>query len=827
MLTKFLIEIDGVESEIPQVCVKNWDDIKCSYKRSDYSGVTRSFTSQFEFVGDAYYTLMSLYMRDGFNAQAKFSLYTITDTWQWIKQFSCVLDFSTIVWDNNTLKINCVDNNLAALIKANKGTKYEWKVADEIVSNGMMTFNRLPMKNSITYEFTGGESYDDGSLKVPPSENNRSYLGVVSDDEVLVNGYLDWNDDQTTEEDGYMIVAAKDVDVEVDFTIVYDQSWREAYYYGDNKVMNCYLKVVHSDGTMSTISQINVWNKKQVFVGTFDSEEALNTAYPNEKIYVQAPQPYWALINDEVWEVHHYGSPERTYWENRHLDESTYRHYTQYQNKTISLKKSDKIVLFTSSTETVHIYSSSIKFSWMATANPVSMHCFKPATIANALLKRIGEGVINASVAISDYDARLAKTYIVAAESIRGIPGAKIYSSFNEFVDWMATVFGYTYYIGEETKSGLAYHQQALGGVNGTPYGIDDTPWMNVYSTPPTEEQIYYCSWCGVFAAHADGGKYHRYFPGWEKYNHPGYLKARMDTVFTIKRHDGEKYVYKNFYFVSDPSTIVSYNPVEYEGDLENMGSPMQKVYFVHRSEIFNPDANVKHIDHVRDVQYSVESSTIYSSVNIGYEKKDYETVNGRDEFNFNNTYTTGCSVTDKKLSLLSKYRADSYGFEFAAQKQGADTTDTTSDNDVFFAYCKKLEDGTIVPDNSITIENAISDSVFNGVFSPMACVQANSGYIGMQSSNLHLQFASSDGNSEVVVDGVAVSSDLDLSTPLITSGVVEFSTDDVDEPASFNDIVEFESNGVVYRGFVLEAKFRYGKVEAADYKLIVKEIEL
>ena len=122
MLTKFYIEIDGVESEIPQVCVKNWDDIKCSYKRSDYSGVTRSFTSQFEFVGDAYYTLMSLYMRDGFNAQAKFSLYTITDTWQWVKQFSCVLDFSTIVWDNNTLKINCVDNNLAALIKANKGT---------------------------------------------------------------------------------------------------------------------------------------------------------------------------------------------------------------------------------------------------------------------------------------------------------------------------------------------------------------------------------------------------------------------------------------------------------------------------------------------------------------------------------------------------------------------------------------------------------------------------------------------------------------------------------------------------------------------------------
>ena len=827
MLTKFYLDIDGASNEIPQVCIKNWDDIKCSYKRSDFSGVTRSFTSQFEFVGDAYYTLMSLYMRDGFNAQAKFSLYTITDTWQWIKQFSCVLDFSTIVWDNNTLKINCVDNNLAAHIKANKGTKYEWKVADEIVSNGMMTFNRLPMKNSITYEFTGGESLDDGSLKVPPSENNRSYLGVVSDDEVLINGMLFWNDDQTTEADGYMVSAVKDIEVEVDFTIVYDQSWRISRMGNNTGTMDCKLKVVHSNNTETLIAQINISNGRRTFVGIYSSEEALKTAYPNDKIYTSAPQPFWALINHEVWEVHYYGSPERTYWENTHIDESTFRHFSSTQNKRISLKKSDKIVLFTESTQTVHIYSSSIKFSWMATANPVSMHCFKPATIANALLRRIGEGGINASVVISDYDARLAKTYIVAAESIRGIPGAKIYTSFNEFVDWMATVFGYTYYLGEETKSGLKYHQQALGGVNGTPYGIDDTPWMNVYSEPPTAEQIYYCSWCGVFAARDDGGKYYRYFPGWENYNHQGYLKARMDTVFTIKRHDGEKYVNKNYYFVSDPSTIVNYTPFEYEGDLADIEKPMQKVYFVHRSEIFNPNANVKHIKHVRDVQYTVESSTIYASVNIGYEKKDYETVNGRDEFNFNNTYTTGCSVTDKKLSLISKYRADSYGFEFAAQKQGADTTDTTSDNDVFFAYCKRLEDGTIVPDNSITIENAFSDSVFNGVFSPMACVQANAGYIGMQSANLHLKFASSDGNSEVVVDGIGISSDIDLSTPLITSGVVEFSTDDVDEPASFDDIVEFESNGVVYRGFVLEAKFRYGKVEAADYKLIVKEIEI
>lgn len=51
MLTKYYIEIDGQKVEIPKECIKNWDEIQCVYKRADFSGVTRSFTSQFEFVG--------------------------------------------------------------------------------------------------------------------------------------------------------------------------------------------------------------------------------------------------------------------------------------------------------------------------------------------------------------------------------------------------------------------------------------------------------------------------------------------------------------------------------------------------------------------------------------------------------------------------------------------------------------------------------------------------------------------------------------------------------------------------------------------------------
>ena len=177
-------------------------------------------------------------------------------------------------------------------------------------------------------------------------------------------------------------------------------------------------------------------------------------------------------------------------------------------------------------------------------------------------------------------------------------------------------------------------------------------------------------------------------------------------------------------------------------------------------------------------------------------------------------------------MSLLSKYRADCYGIEFAVQKRGQDTTDSTSDKDVFFVLAK-YENNKLVPDRSISIQNAISEMVFNGAFSPMACVLANAGYIGMQAKILHLEFASSVGNSSIIIDGQAMSDDIEINSPLMTCGRISFTTNEVDEPSSDNDLVEIESNGIVYRGFIEDAVFKYAKNEAVKYKLIVKDIEL
>ena len=80
MLTKYILTIGSTEHAIPDECLKNWDEVSFSLKRTDYSGVMRSFSTEFVFVGDIKDMLWELYLSDGFNASASVAVYTITDT---------------------------------------------------------------------------------------------------------------------------------------------------------------------------------------------------------------------------------------------------------------------------------------------------------------------------------------------------------------------------------------------------------------------------------------------------------------------------------------------------------------------------------------------------------------------------------------------------------------------------------------------------------------------------------------------------------------------------------------------------------------------------
>ena len=110
----------------------------------------------------------------------------------------------------------------------------------------------------------------------------------------------------------------------------------------------------------------------------------------------------------------------------------------------------------------------------------------------------------------------------------------------------------------------------------------------------------------------------------------------------------------------------------------------------MHRNGLFNTSRTVRLDAALSDISLHVDSSALYSSVKAGYDKQEYSQANGRYEFRFSAEYTTGIILSDKRLELISPYRADSYGIEFMILERGDKTSDTRSDKDVFFVCAKK-----------------------------------------------------------------------------------------------------------------------------------------
>lgn len=151
MLTKYILTIGSTEHVVPDECLKNWDEIAFSLKRTDYSGVMRSFSTEFVFVGKIKDLLWELYLADGFKASASVAVYTITNTHEWEKQYESALDFSTVEIEDDALTINALDNALASLLKSKKSQKYEYLVSS--FDTTRVNISRVELSSYACYTF--------------------------------------------------------------------------------------------------------------------------------------------------------------------------------------------------------------------------------------------------------------------------------------------------------------------------------------------------------------------------------------------------------------------------------------------------------------------------------------------------------------------------------------------------------------------------------------------------------------------------------------------------------------------------------------------------
>ena len=649
MYFKCELVVDGYAHDVSED-LKNWDDISISYKRNDYDGVVRSFSTKFEFVNSAYSLLKQEFRNKYLSSSATVIVYKRNNSWLWNELFRCSLDFSTFSDDGYVISINAIDNSLASVIKAKKGTSYEYLV-DDIKDEKKLYYDRLDIYNSVKYY-----PYDVNYGSSNPKDPEGDEVVINFSDNVTAKGYLP-------------------------FPLIFSDS---------SEIYNGKVAEVIENSSNGEILKFSGTNSVRISM-KFHLKRSDHSAFEIRLISVQGS------LRRQI------GRFYKGNGDDFDVD------YSVNVNKEYLSKGSILAVDFS----TGYDYN-----GWIAISNfeffevrynsvdtPVDIDVITPVSLLNRLLKSMNnnEGEVVGSIE-SGIDERLDTALLVSAESIRGLSGAKIYTSYTKFEKWMEAEFGFVPVIGEKTVS------------------------------------------------------------------------------------------------------------------------------FVHRNGLYKKDIAKKIEKKISDFEYSVNSSLIYASVKVGYDKQDYDSINGRDEFRFTNEFTTGNTLTDNKLELISPYRADAYGIEFLAQKRGQDTTDNDSDNDTFFVSAKLRSDGSKYElirsgNGGPSVSGVISPSnMFNVMYSPRKMVEANKEFIGASVSRL--MFASSDGNSDVTIDGIKETSDLLIENRLFTVGELSFGTSDLDVPSDWAGRISVMYMDGTYECHVTSAKISCLKNEEVKYSLIVDEIQ-
>lgn len=635
----------------------NWDDVEMSFKRGDYDGVVRSFSTKFEFTNGAYSLLLKEYLSNYLNSSATLVFYTRNNSWLLNEKFRCALDYSTFSYNDTTCEINAVDNSLASLIKAKKGTQYEYPVK-EIKESQPLDYDRLLMNSDIKW-FIPSDAEEPNVSHVMTAYPNAYYT---------IPFYML----------GQPEIATKDI-VEV-----FDTA--ENRFESTESLFGEYL--------FKNISDRDLTIRIKVKFSVFITYQRPGVSFP---IYIRLSS---YNENSKELKIYYQSATIQTF--NTYtvdIDENLTISPGEMINFNIALAKSDPIYQNFPVNFKFNSLDTPLNISFSERGKSVKIDCISPKVLLNRLLRSITDKNNVTGEIATGVDERLDMAMIVPAESIRGLPNAKIYTSYIKFANWMSAEFGFVPVIGDE------------------------------------------------------------------------------------------------------------------------------KVTFVHRDTLFQ-DTEIKDLqDSTSDLEYNVNAGLVYSGVKVGYDKQDYDSVNGRDEFRFTNEYTTGITLTDNVLELVSPYRADAYGMEFLAEKRGEDTTDSDSDNDIFFVGASLDGEKYKLVRDGYTISGVISPStMFNAMYSQRFMIEANARYIGAFANAL--EFTSSDGNSDVTINGVSERSSIVLGNKLFTVGELSVKTGDLEIPSDLTGYIRVEKNGHIYKGYVKSASYNYGRPEAVKYSLIVKSVD-
>lgn len=462
MLTKYTITIDGTETVVPEECLKNWDDIQFSLKRTDYSGVMRSFSTGFEFCGDVAELLFGEYLNKGFSATADVAVYTINNRHTWDKQFEAPLDFSSLSYEQGVLSINALDNTLAALIKSKKGQKYEFPVSE--LETYPVEIRRIELKSEAKYNFVYTDAQQTGVVNLRYNESQSSLIS-----QEYVEPY-----DENSGNSFFVKMKATGIDlrlyvrgtVRCPFTQAYTVPGAPLYptavaelkvrtitedpvsggniYKDITTLCNNDLLHLRVNGVLQTTI---VGGSKQYVYATKEAMiAAAGYLFPGKFGVVGTSSDVNSAEyyeNNVIWEW------TGTQWINRGLAKNYYQDRSIEAYVTVDkddLPVGAYVRLEIPDSKYMRFMYGSMSMQWVdPIRNTFDCDGITPVSLINAIVHKFSPAT---TVTIAeDANNLLASPFIVCGESLRRILSAKVYTTFQDFANWLEAVFGYTYRI--------------------------------------------------------------------------------------------------------------------------------------------------------------------------------------------------------------------------------------------------------------------------------------------------------------------------------------------------------------------------------------------
>ncbi len=192
----------------------------------------------------------------------------------------------------------------------------------------------------------------------------------------------------------------------------------------------------------------------------------------------------------------------------------------------------------------------------------------------------------------------------------------------------------------------------------------------------------------------------------------------------------------------------------------------------------FNRNVTIKLPNQVSNLKRAVAVEFYYSNLLFGSEADfEYEEISGLDEFNTKSAFTTIISRVKKTYEKLAKYRFDGTGKELCRIQQASidSTKDSKYDDDVWVLDLKLSPDNVTYEEKGwqdyyvIKPEGIYSpDSSTGFYFTPSNCLKRHGKVLSVgleKNQNDYTYYSSTEGNKQLVLDGVKISDPILNST--------------------------------------------------------------